>query len=489
MRDMILVLSFDADFGNSVARRLRGEHVYCKLVPRDITLEQVKRENPSGLILAGGVTSRGERRRDMESMDPRLLQADLPVLALGSAARTLCEAEGGTRLDDVIEKRAVSVTYRDSPLFSKVEVGERWLEHSHNLALPEGFASIAEADGCVMGFAHNEKPLYGLQFQVEKNDPDGMAILLNFVLGICKCTAWWEENAFAERAKEELQRVIGNGQAVCAVTGGLDSTVCALLAQRAVGDKVHCVLVDTGLMRQGEPEWVTTQLTELSLRVRYVDARARMAEALTGVVNAAQKCDIVQQVIAEELESEAQRIGEVTVLLRGTNYSDVAQAALQGSAAVREERQGRLTVVEPLLELFREEVYRVGELLELPAQLLQRQPFPDGGLAVRVFGEATPERVRTLRAADAILENEIEKAGLTRKLWKYFAVLAQMPEGESAGQVVLLRAVQHSDVTSTPARLPYDLLERVVERIQREVQDIARVVYDVTMSVHVHNEM
>jgi len=486
---MILVLSLDAGFANNVARLLRSERVYCKLVPRDVTLEQVQRENPSGLILAGGVTSRGERGRECDALDKRLLRGDLPVLALGSAARTLCDVEGGAQRGEVIEKRAVAVTYTDNPLFVGIETGERWLEHSHDLALPQGYEPVAEAEGLAVGFVHAEKPVYGLQFQVEKNDPDGIAMLLNFALNICKCAAWWEEGAFVERAKEELQRAIGDGKAICAVSGGLDSTVCALLAEKAVADKVHCVLVDTGLLREGEPEWVAEQLTEQGLQVSRVDARAATAKALAGVVGAAHKCDVAQRVIAQALEAEAQRIAGVTVLLRGTNYSDVVQAACEGNEGYGDPPQTKLTVVEPLRDLFRGEVYRVGELLGLPGQLLHRQPFPGGGLAMRVFGEATPERLRTLRAAEALFEAEIEEAGLARKLWKYYATLAQMPEGETAGQVVLLRAVQQSEMTANPARLPYDLLERVVERIQKEVTGITRVMYDVTSAVHMRNEL
>ncbi len=490
MRDMILVLSYDADFGNNVARRLRSEHVYCKLVPKDISLEQVQRENPAGLILAGGVGGRGGHGHDAEALASRLLETDIPVLALGSAARTLCEAVGGQRTEDVIEKCAVSVTYHEDRLFSGVETGERWLEHAHNLVLPEGYKAIAETENTVVGFAHVEKPLYGLQFQVEKNDPDGMAILLNFVHSVCNCTAWWEESAFAERAKEELQRTIGEGRAICAVSGGLDSTVCALLAHKAVREKLHCALIDTGLLRQGEAEWVIAQLAELSLEVRRVDAQERVEKALAGVTDKGRKSEIVQRVIDEELAAEADRIGGVTVLLRGTNYSDVLQGTpdSQGEGAADAHKDGR-AVIEPLRELFRDEVYRVGELLGLPTQMLCRQPFPDAGLAMRIFGEATTERLATVRAADAILEHEIEQAGLARKLWKYYVLLAQMPEGETAGQVMLLRAVQRSDSTATPARLPYDLMERVVECIQRELPGIARVVYDVTSSVHAHKEL
>lgn len=483
MRDMVLVLNFDSHFGVTVARRLRGEHIYCKLVPKDITPAEVQAENPSGLILAGGVTGRSDQQR---AFDSRLLEMGLPILALGSAARTLCEMLGGTRSEALVQRRAVSVTYAEKPLFSGLEAGERWIEHAHELLLPEGYESIVQAENCIVGFAHTEKPIFGLQFQIESNDPEGLTILSNYAMNICKCTSWWSSEAFIERAQEELLRVIGEGSALCSVTGGLDSTVCAALAHRTVQERLHCVLVDTGLLRQGEAQWIVQQLGEsLGVAVQRVDVRQQVMEALRGVVDVAQKQALIKQIILETLEQEAARIGDAMVLLRGTNYSDIVLSleAVDASAL-----NSKLSMVEPLRDLFRDEVCRVGEQLELPNMLLARQPFPDAGLAVRVFGELTQQRLQTVRTADAILTEEIVAAGLDRKLLKYFAVLAQMPEGESEGQVVLLRAVQRSDSLTMPARLPYDLLERVVGRILKEVPDIARVVYDVTVSLNVQVE-
>ncbi len=481
MRDRILVLSFDSDFAYIVARRLRAEHVYCKLVPREVTLEQVKAEDPAGLILAGGVNSRGGMPGQF---DPRILALGLPVLALGSAARTLCEVLGGARLDEMIEKRAVTVAYADSPLFAGVETGERWLEHTHNLTPPEGCAAIAWAEEHVVAFADEARSLYGLQFQLEQNDPEGMTILTNFVLGICQCTAWWTTAAFVERAKEELLDAVGEGHAILAVSGGLDSTVCAQLAKQTLGERLHCVLVETGLLRRGEQEWVIRQFEEaLAIPVRTVDVRGRVLKALAGVVDAQSKQEIVESVMAQAVAEEAARLGGVRLLLRATNYSDVVRTPIEKAEATAGlAKVSGLRILEPLREVFRDEVGRLGEKLEVPPQFLQRQPFPEAGLAVRVYGEATSVRLEILRAADAIFEEEIDQAELKKKLWKYYAVLAQMPEGERSGQVVLLRAMQRADSGLNPARLPYDLLERVVERIMKEVPGITRVLYDVTVS-------
>ena len=472
MRDMVLILAFDADFARTIARKLRSEHVYCKLAPHDSTLAQVQQQNPSGIILAGGVKGRGSVP---PTLDARLLEMGLPLLAMGSAARTLCEAMGGLRLQDCLEKRAAAVAYADAPLFAGVEQGERWLEHVHQLTLPAGWREMAVADGFVVGFAHEEKPIFGLQFQVEKHDPDGMTILSNFARAVCGCTPWWSTEAFVERSKAEIHRRAQAGRVLCAVSGGLDSTVCAVLAHQAVGDRLHCVQVDTGLLRQGEPQAVRQCLEGLGLSVTQLDMRAPVLAALCGVTGLREKAEVVRGLLARTLAEEAARAGGMDVMLRGINYSDIAF-----DEEVSQESCGTLQVLEPLREMFRDEVLRAGEVLALPEQVLRGQPFPDGGLALRVMGEVTQARLDTLRCADAIFVEELLAAGQERKLWKYFATLAQTPEDTRGGQAVVLRAVHRSDVTLSPARLPYDLLERVVERILREVPVVARVLYDMT---------
>lgn len=482
MRDMLLVLNFDNDFSRVVARKLRSEHVYCKVVPHHITPAEVQRQNPAGLILAGGVTGRGGQGG---SLDDRLLDLGLPVLALGSAARTLCESRGGQRLDLVFERRVAPIAYAALPLFAGIEPGERWLEHARHLALPAGFVPAAEAEGYIVGFAHQEKPLFGLQFQIEQNDPDGLTMLSNFALGICGCTPWWGTEAFVERAKEEIHRVSEGGQALCAVSGGLDSTVCALLAHQAIGERLHCMLVDTGLLRQGEAESICQSLAGLGLSVRCVTRQAEVLAALSGLTDTNAKVAAVQAVVAAALQETAAQIGGCAVLIQGTNYTDVM---LRQLPAAETEKLGGMRIYEPLRELFRDEVLRVGELLELPTETLHRQPFPFAGLAVRIFGAVTTATLATVRAVDAVLSEEVAAAGLERKLWKYYGALAPEPGAPADEMVALLRAVNVNDTGVTPARLPYDLLERAVARILKEVPGIARVLYDVTPATRIETQ-
>jgi GMP synthase (glutamine-hydrolysing) len=475
---MVLVLSFDNDFARIIARKLRSEHVYCKVTPGDIDLAEVQRQNPAGLVLVGGVVARG--RQGPGGMDVRMLDMGLPLLALGSAARTLCEAMGGERGEGTIEKKAATVTYAPIPLFAGIETGERWLEHAHDLRLPEGLVPAAEAEGITVGFAHTQKPLFGLQFQIENNDPDGLTMLSNFVLGVCGCTTWWSTEAFVERAKEDIHHLSEGQGALCSVSGGLDSTVCALLAHQALGERLHCVLVDTGLMRRDEARRTQQDLQALGLRVTLADRRAETLQALAGCGRIGAKQQAVRGVLTQTLQAEALALGGCHMLLRGTNYTDIMLREEPGPP--QEDSCGSMRILEPLRDLFRDEVYRAGELLAVPPQILHRQPFPFTGLAARVWGEVSASQLDLLREADDIFAQEIEQAGQERKLWKYYAALAPMP-GEGDTYQVLLRAVYKKDVGTAPARIAYDLLERTVERILAQ-PGIARVLYDITPSAH-----
>ncbi len=479
MRDLILIVNIDHDFSRIIAHKLRNEHIYCKVVPSQTDLASVQQENPSGIILAGGVTA---RRGAAQTLDARILEMGLPVLALGSAARTVCEVLGGHRRDEEIAQRAARVSYSDIVLFDGVEPGERWLEHVHDLALPDGVTPIAEAEGFTLGFAPQDKPVYGLQFQIEQNDPDGLAVLSNFALKVAGCTPWWFTEAFAERAKAEIHKAAGNSEALCAVSGGLDSTVCALLAHAALGDRLHCVFVDTGLFRQGEAEATCAELGALGLPIHCVQKRAETLGALSGLTDMEAKRNAVHEVVMHALAEAAETQGGCKLLLSGTTYTDIIvggrQAQNEGASL------GGMRIVEPLRELFRDEVRALGALLELPEDLRYRQPFPLAGLAARIFGEVTAERVDTLMAADAIFKREIVAAGLDRKLWKYYAALSSTPGAPAEEWVVLLRAVTETAAGMMPARLPYDLQDRTVDAIAQTVPGISRIVYDITRTKH-----
>ncbi|MEG0766431.1 MAG: GMP synthase (glutamine-hydrolyzing) [Clostridia bacterium] len=479
MRDMILVLDFDGVNSAAVARKLRAERIYCKIIPVDTTLETVREQDPSGLILVGGT---GEGITDgAPTFDARLLTMGLPLLALGSAARLLCLAMGGALQGVMLDQSIATVTYADLPIFKGIAPGERWFARAERLQLPEALTSVAEADGCTVAFTGVDQPLFGLQFHIERNDPDGMAMLSNFALTICECTTWWSAEAYVERAVSELKRVVGDGAALCAMSGGIDSSVCALLAHQALGKQAQCIFVDTGLMRKDEGdqiEWFYRG--QLGLELTRVNARDRFLRRLTGIKDAAQKREIVQDEFRNVLLEEAAKNPQADVLVQGTNYSDILSSMNLNEQTLRQAAQFR-TVIEPVRELFKDEVRRVGELLGLPAAIIHRQSFPGAGLAVRIVGEVNPGKLELLRAADAILREEIAASGQEKRLAQYFAVLGELPDAE-LGNMIVLRAVHLGESGALAARLPYDLLERVVERIHQEIPGVRRILYDLTPS-------
>ena len=351
-----------------------------------------------------------------------------------------------------------------------------------SLELPEGFGAIAfSAGGLVPAFACEEKKLYALQFYAEANDPDGLQILANFAGNICGCEPWWSMEAFLERAEASIRSEIGDGNALIAISGGVDSAVCAALLHRAIGDRLKCIFIDTGLMRKGEPALVTSTFREaLNMELISVDAQQRVLKRLEGIVSPAAKREVVEQEVMAVFEEEARALEGIDCLALGTIYPDVLSGAPRRLA-------GFDRCVEPLRLLFKDEVRQLGDVLGMPSELTRRQPFPEPGLAVRIVGDVTGEKLEMLRKADAIFREEVVAAGLDRRVWQYFAVLTDIRTfGQRDGRpceeyAVALRAVSSHDVLSFNAyRLPYDLLERVCQRITTEVPGVNRVLYDVT---------
>ena len=477
MRDMVFVLNFDGLSSRSIARKLRAERFFCKIVPGNVSVEEVKSQAPLGLILAGGST--GERLK--MDFDPQLLLLGVPVLALGDAAPALLNQLGGKAAPETLSRQVATVTYDDSRLFAQLEPGERLLCGVHPLLLSETLVPCAQTGDTAIGFRHQELPVFGLQLQIEQNDTDGMQILVNFAQDVCGCTAWWDNDAFVERAVEEIRRIVGEGTAVCALSGGVDSGVCALLGHMAIGARLKCIFVDTGLLRKNEVQAVLGFYRDtMGLNIRCVDARERFLTAIAGVTGAAQKQEIIARLLEEILEEEVQATSGADVLLHGTNYNDRMQ---ENGAAVFAAgfASGKAVMVEPVRELFKDEIRRIAEDLGLPPNIITRQPFPDSGLALRILSDVTNEKLDILREADAIFRDEVEKSGQGKRLWQHFAILSANPA--DGKMVVLLRAVHASEgAMAMAARLSYDLLERVVDRILREVPKVSRVVYDLTPS-------
>lgn len=472
MRDMVLVLNLDNVSSRAVARKLRSEGFFCKILPGNSTLEEIQAQSPLGLILSGG-----ENGQAPAGLDERLLHAHYPVLALGDAAALLLESMGGSMGERVLYGAISPITYLDHPLLAGLEASERLIRCGKEIQLSSDIRPICRAQEITLGFAHENLPLFGLQFQVEQNDMEGSMILRNFAMQICGCTAWWDDDAFVTRAVEEIRRVAGDGKAICAMTGGLDSGVSALLAFKALGHRLKCIFVDSGLLREKEgDEFMAFYRDALGMDVIRVDARERFLSALQGVSNPEEKKRIIGLTMQAVLSEERERLGDYQALIRGTSFSDI----MFGERKPTPQLSKTVPVIEPIRELFKDEIRRIGGYLGMPQEIVTRQPFPGSGLALRILGEVTEERLNTLRAADAIFRSEIVRANQARRLWQYFAVLSPMP-GEAEKSVIVLRAVQAGEGNQAhAARLPYDLTEAAVEAILHERPEVCRVVFDLT---------
>lgn len=469
MNDMILILNYSDEFSMEIAKRLRAEQVYARIVSGMTTAAQVKEIAPQGVILSG------ESGGKAGTFDAEILALGLPVLAFGHAAQLLLSAQGGACADVAISEKKSFVEYGRSLLFTGIAGGERYLKETCTLMLPADVREIAEAGGCTIAFEDTQKKLYGVQFELERNDPEGSAILKNFARDICGCSAWWSlDAALAEAERVLAEQAIHGGEAICAVSGGVDSTVAALLAHRAFGERAKAIFVDTGLLRMGEAESVRAMYEELGIPLECVDHSREILAALADKSTSEEKREVVVDCLYNEMiHRSGCMTGEKTLVL-GTNYSDF----LHNGSSAPGWRDSGMTVIEPLLELFKDEVRAIAGRLGMPQEMVSRKPFPALGLGARIVGAITAQRLEILRMAEEAFRREIDEAGLERKLYKYFPVMltSEIPGRE----VIVLRAVTVSGGMLLPARLPYDLIERTVQRIMEGAPDVSRVFYDST---------
>ena len=453
-----------------IARRLRAEQIYSRIVSGSMSAAQICELAPRGIILSGEAASSNG------VFDACILELGIPVLALGHAAHMLLAAQGGACADAAISKRKANIEYGESLLFDGLTDGERYLEEALMLMLPPDVKMTASAAGCTIAFEHNEKKQYGVQFELERNDPEGSAVLKNFARMICGCSGWWSLDAALREAELRLEKVASQGgSALCAVSGGVDSAVSALLAYRAFGERMTAIFVDTGLMREDEAADIQNTFEELGVPLLCVDRSGEVLEALMNKRGNEEKRNVVTRILHEEMIRQSASLSGEKVLVLGTNYSDFLNT---GSSVQSWEESGML-VIEPLLELFKEEVRAIAARLGFEESIVSRKPFPALGLGARILGEVTGERLHALRTAESIFSEEISEAGLERKLYKYFPILVG---GDTAvgNEMIILRAVTLSGGQLMPARLPYDLVERTVERIMEKSPSIARVFYDET---------
>ncbi len=499
-REILLILDFGSQYTQLIARRIRELGVFCEIVPYTIGCEQIRQKRPLGLILSGGPSSvydQGAPRCDSE-----ILHLGVPILGICYGFQLLASMLGGQVRPSPRREygRAHLQVIAPSPLFEDLpENFPVWMSHGDEVCEPPpGFQVVARTENA-LGAAHDRhRQLYGLQFHPEvAHTPQGKFILRNFAYRICGARGDWTPESFIESAIERVRRQVGMGRAVCGLSGGVDSSVAATIVHRAIGDRLTCIFVDNGLLRKNEfDEVLDLYRQRLRLNVIGVRAAERFLSRLAGVSDPEQKRKIIGAVFIEVFQEQAAKLGPVDYLVQGTLYPDVIEStSVKGPSAVIKSHHNvgglpegmRLKLIEPLRELFKDEVRAVGRRLGLPPEIIERHPFPGPGLAVRILGEVTGPRLELLREADAIVVREIKRAQLYEHVWQAFAVLLPistvgvMGDERTYENVVAIRVVTSQDgMTADWARLPYDVLARISDRIVSEVRGINRVVYDIS---------
>jgi len=497
--DTVLVVDFGAQYAQLIARRVREAHVYSEIVPHDMPVAEMLARNPSGIILSGGPKS--VHVEGAPSIDASVYGAGVPVLGIcygaqlvalqlgGEVARTGKGEYGRTSLDVI----GGSALLGDLPLTQDV-----WMSHFDSIvAAPPGFRVTARtADVPVAGLEDPERAVYGVQFHPEVMHTErGQEILKHFLYDVCGARPTWTMASIIEQSVEAIRAQVGDEQVICGLSGGVDSAVAAALVHKAVGDQLTCVFVDTGLMRAGEADQVEdTFRRQFEVELVHVKAADRFLEALDDVIDPERKRKIIGETFIRVFEEVATDFQDARFLVQGTLYPDIIESGTKDAAKIKSHHNvGGLPddmnfeLVEPLRNLFKDEVRAVGEQLGLPEDIVWRQPFPGPGLAVRIIGTVTPERLEILRAADAIVTEEIKRAGLYREVWQSFAVLpcvktvGVMGDERTFAYPIVVRAVTSDDaMTADWARIPYDVLERLSSRIINEVPGVNRVALDIT---------
>ena len=501
--DTVLVVDFGAQYAQLIARRVREAHVYSEIVPHTITRAQVLARKPAGIILSGGPKS--VHVEGAPTLDPSVYDAEVPVLGICYGAQLIAQQLGGTvaRTDRGEYGRTplqlASLGGPPSVIFSKVPPSfDVWMSHADSIsAVPEGFCSTASSpDAIVAALEDRSRGIYGVQFHPEVvHTHGGQDILKSFLYDVCGCRPAWTMTSVIEASVDAIRAQVGRERVICGLSGGVDSAVAAALVHKAIGDQLTCVFVDTGLLRAGEAEQVEeTFRDQFAADLVHVKAADRFLDALDGVDDPEAKRKLIGSTFIRVFEEAAADLGDARFLVQGTLYPDIIESGTRDAARIKSHHNVgglpadmQFELVEPLRNLFKDEVRAVGEELGLPEEIVWRQPFPGPGLAVRIIGSVTRERLEVLRGADAIVTEEIRRAGLYREIWQSFAVLpvvrtvGVMGDERTYAYPIVIRAVTSDDaMTADWARIPYDVLERLSSRIINEVPGVNRVALDIT---------
>ncbi len=500
--ETIVIIDFGSQYSQLIARRVRECKVYCEIFPHNVSWEQIHHLDPKGIILSGGPASVYD---DNAPMCPSwVYEKQIPILGICYGLQVLAHQLGGTVIPGEKREYGYALLHQiedSNPLFQGLpKTINVWMSHGDQVErVPPGFSPMAYTDNSPVAVIGNKRDIIGLQFHPEViHTPEGKTIIQNFLYSICGLKGTWTPSNFVEDSVARVKSQVGQGKVICGISGGVDSSVTAALIHRAIGDQLTCVFVNNGLLRNGEPEEVITTLkTNMGLNLIYVDASKDFVTKLKHVTDPEEKRKIIGAEFIKVFERESSKFGDVEFLAQGTLYPDVieSKSAISNESVTIKTHHNvgglpedmKFSLVEPLRNLFKDEVREVGLVLSLPEHMIYRQPFPGPGLAIRIIGEVTEDKLKVLRSCDSIVMEEIQNNGLYRDLWQSFAVLTNtrtvgvMGDFRTYGYMVAIRAVTSEDaMTADWARVPYDILANISSRIVNEVDEVNRVVYDIT---------
>jgi GMP synthase (glutamine-hydrolysing) len=498
-KELVLIIDFGGQYNQLIARRVRECGVYCEIIPYTTKAADILSRKPDGIIFTGGPNS--VYSDGAPTLEDEIFKAGIPILGICYGDQLIAHKLGGHVEGAEVREYGNTPIKVDatSPIFDGIpEESIVWMSHTDHISrLPDGFKVIASSDNCQnAAMGNDELKIYGLQFHPEvKHSQYGYRMIENFLFKVCKLKGTWSMSSFVEDKIKEIREIAGNKKVICGLSGGVDSSVAAVLVHKAIGKNLTCIFVDHGLLRKGEAEEVYSTFKEkFDMNLIMVDAKERFLSKLKGVVDPERKRKIIGEEFIRVFEEEARKLQGAEFLVQGTIYPDVVESGTATSATIKSHHNvGGLPediefkLIEPLRELFKDEVREVGRKLNIPEEIVSRQPFPGPGLGIRVLGEITEEKLSILKEADFILRDEVKKAGLDKEIWQYFAVLPDirsvgvMGDERTYSHAIAIRAVESVDgMTSDFYRFPYDVLAKISSRIVNEVKGVNRVVYDVT---------